>query len=378
MALLALALGSFCIGTSEFASMGIIQLFSLSLGVDVATATWSIMAYALGVVIGAPLVTIAAARLNRRKLLIFLMLLFVIGNLLSAAASNICYMIVARFISGLPQGAYFGAGAMVATYLLGANQSGKAFATVMTGLTAATVLGSPLATFIGQNLGWRGTYIAIACLSTFSLYAIYKWIPKTEKLDGTSVAQELSALRSGQVWIGMVVATTGIASLFTIYTFVGPIATDAAKLSPGMIPVALSIFGVGMAYGNVVGGRMADKYPMRGIVLGFAIALCVLVVITIKGQNALVLFASLFFFGAGLMASIPTIQVRLTKLAPKAPTLVGAMTLAACNLGNAIGAWAGGITINAGYHILSVAWSGFILTLIGLIIFLLTLLPQRN
>ncbi|WP_342052880.1 MULTISPECIES: MFS transporter [unclassified Cupriavidus] len=373
LALFALALGSFCIGTSEFASMGVIQLFSASLGIDVPQATSAVTAYALGVVVGAPVVTLAAARLNRRTLLLALIALFVVGNVLSAMASSLPFLIAARFVSGLPQGAYFGAGAMVASYILGPGQSGRAFAIVMTGLTVATIIGSPLATFLGQTLGWRETYLAVAALSAVAWLAIRQWLPRTRALDGAPIVQELSALRSGKVWGVMAVATAGIASLFAIYTFVGPIVTDATRLAPSMIPVALAIFGIGMTAGNSVGGRAADKYPMRGLVLGLGGALAVLVVIALGGQTPSVLFPALFALGAALMASIPTMQVRLTRFAPQAPSLMGAMTLAACNLGNAIGAWAGGATIDAGFGLLSVAWAGFALTLTGLAIFGLTL-----
>ncbi|NUT78011.1 MFS transporter [Pseudomonas sp. C1C7] len=377
LALFALALGSFCIGTSEFASMGIIQLFSASLGIDVPQATNAITAYALGVVIGAPAVTLAAARLNRRTLLLALMALFVVGNVLSAIATDLNLLMAARFLSGLPQGAYFGAGAMVASYIMGPGQEGKAFAIVMTGLTIATIIGSPLATFLGQHLGWRETYLAVAVLSGLALLAIFQWLPRSEALNGTPIIQELSALRTGSVWGVMAVATAGIASLFAVYTFIGPIITDAAHLAPAMIPVALAIFGLGMTAGNSVGGPMADRYPMRGIVLGFGVALAMLAIIATAGQNPWVLFPALFVLGAGLMASLPTLQVRLTKLAPQAPSLMGAMLLAACNLGNAIGAWGGSASIDAGYGLLSAGWAGFAMTLTGLVLFGLTLINRR-
>ncbi|MFJ3487603.1 MFS transporter [Pseudomonas sp. NPDC090202] len=378
LALFALALGSFCIGTSEFASMGVIQLFSASLGIDIPHATNAVTAYALGVVIGAPAVTLAAARLNRRTLLLLLMALFVVGNVLSAIASSLDFLVVARFISGLPQGAYFGAGAMVASWIMGPGQSGRAFAIVMTGLTVATIIGSPMATFIGQHLGWRETYLAVAALSALALLAIRQWLPRSSALDGAPVIQELSALRKGQLWAMMAVATTGIASLFAVYTFVGPIVTDAAHLAQGMIPVALAVFGIGMTAGNVVGGQLADRFPARGIVLGFGLALVVLVVIALFGQNPWILLPALFILGAGLMASIPTMQVRLTRLAPQAPSLIGAMTLAACNLGNALGAWGAGTTIKAGHGLLSAGWAGFAMTLSGLVIFGLILLAGRR
>lgn len=376
--LLALALGSFVIGTSEFASMGIIQLFSESLGLTVPEATNAITAYASGVVIGAPLVTLAAARLNRRTLLLMLMALFVIGNLLSAMAGNLGWLMVARFISGMPQGAYFGAGAVVASHVVGQGQAGKAFAIVMTGLTVATIFGSPLATFMGQTLGWRETYVAVAILAAFAFASIYRWVPQTDALNGVPVVQELSALRKGSVWGVMLVAAVGVGSIFAVYTFIGLIVTDATHLSATMIPIALTVFGMGMTTGNLIGGQLADRYPARGIMLGYGSALVILAGLGFGGANPWLLFPALFGVGAAMMAAIPTIQVRLTRFAPEAPSLMGAMNLASLNAANALGAWVGGLTIDVGFGLLSPAWAGFGLTLAGLLLFGLTLWGQHR
>lgn len=378
LTLLALALGSFAIGTSEFASMGIIQLFSDSLGISVPDATHAIEAYALGVVLGAPLVTLAAARLNRRTLLLGLMALFVAGNVLSALASNLGLLMLARFISGLPQGAYFGAGAVVASYIVGPGQAGKAFAIVMTGLTVATIIGSPLATFLGQTVGWRETYLAVAAFSLLSFGAIWQWVPRTRALDGTPVIQELSSLRKTSVWGVMLVAALGVASIFAVYTFIGPMVADTVRLAPEMTPVALTLFGIGMTAGNIYGGKLADRYPARGIVIGFGSALVIMATLAVGGSNPIVFFSAMFGVGAAMMAAIPTIQVRLTNFAPEAPSLMGAMNLASLNVANAIGAGAGGATIAAGYGLLSAVWAGFALTLIGLVIFGLTLLSKEK
>ena len=245
LTLFALAFGTFCIGTSEFASMGIIQLFSASLGISIPTATHAITAYAFGVVVGAPLITLAAARLNRRTLLLGLMVLFVLGNLLSAIATELGLFVVARFISGLPQGAYFGAGAVVASYIVGPGRGGSAFALVMTGLTVATIVGSPLATFLGQLIGWRNTYGAVSGLGVLSVLALWAWVPRSDALKGGPVVQELTALRKPAVWIMMLIAALGIASIFAVYTFIAPIVTDIARLSPGWIPVTLALFRIG-------------------------------------------------------------------------------------------------------------------------------------
>ena len=369
----ALALGSFCIGTSEFASMGIRQLFSVSLGIDIPTATNAITAYAFGVVIGAPLVTLVAAQLNRRTLLLCLMGLFILGNVLSAIATDLGMFALARFISGLPQGAYFGAGAVVASYIIGPGHGGKAFALVMTGLTIATIIGSPLATFLGQVLGWRNTYFTVAGLAALALLALWAWVPRTDALHGGPVVQELSALRKPAVWGMMLVAALGVASIFAVYTFIGPFVTDLATFDQGWIPIALGLFGLGMTTGNLIGGKIADVHPARGVIVGFGSALIVLALMAYGGANVWILMPALYGVGATTMIAIPTIQVRLTRLAPEAPTLMGAMNLAALNVANAIGAWAGGLTIAGGFGLLSAVWAGFALTLAGLLVFALTL-----
>lgn len=378
MTLLALALGSFVIGTSEFASMGIIQLFAGDLGLSIPYATSAITAYAFGVVIGAPLVTLAAARLNRRKLLLLLMVLFLVGNLASAVVDSLGALIAARFISGLPQGAYFGAGAVVAAHVTGPGRAGRAFAVVMTGLTVATIVGSPLATFMGQTLGWRETYGAVALLAGLSIAAIWHWVPNTAALDGVPVYQELSALRRPAVWGVMLVAAVGVGSIFAVYTFIGPIVTDAASLPATVIPLALGVFGIGMTTGNLFGGGIADRHPALGIVLGYGSALIVMAVLATHGADPRLLFPGLFGVGAAMMLAIPTIQVRLTRFAPEAPSLAGAMNLAALNAANALGAWSAGLGIGAGFGLLSAVWAGFGLTFAGLTLFGLTLLSQRR
>lgn len=373
LALVALALGSFSIGTSEFASMGMLQLFSSSLGTDIATATRAITGYACGVVIGAPAVTLAAARLNRRTLLLCLMAIFIVGNVLSALATDLAMFTVARFVSGLPQGAYFGAGAVVASRFVGTGQGGKAFAIVMMGLTIATIVGSPLATFLAQQLGWRNTYFTVAGIALAAFTALWTWIPQTDALRGSSVATEMSALGKGNVWAMMIVAALAVASIFAVYTFIGAFVTDAAQLAPAMIPIALALFGIGMTTGNLIGGRLADIYPYRGLVIGFGSALFILAALASYGSSPLALLPALFGVGATMMMAIPTIQVSLTRFAPEAPTLVGAMNLAALNVANAIGAWAGSSAIASGYGLLSAVWAGFGLTLAGLLVFAITI-----
>lgn len=372
LTLMALALGTFAIGTSEFASMGIIQLFSASLGVSVTEATGAVTAYAFGVIVGAPVITLAAARLNRRVVLLALLGLFVLGNVLSAMAGSLGHLSIARFISGLPQGAYFGAGAMVASHILGARNAGKAFAIVMAGLTVSTIFGSPVATFLGQTFGWRETYLVISGIGLAALSAVFAMVPRGKALDGVPVLQELSALRKGSVWAVLAAAAIGVGSIFAVYAFIAPLVTDLAHLDASLIAVALALFGIGMTIGNSIGGRLADKDPVRGIVIGFGSALVVLAILALGASSPVILFPGLFGVGATMMIAIPSIQVRLTRFAPEAPSLVGAMTLAALNLANAVGAEGGAAAIELGFGLSSAIWAGFALTAVGLTMFLIS------
>ncbi|MBD3923077.1 MFS transporter [Nocardioides cavernae] len=372
LTLFALALGTFAIGTGEFGSNGVVQLIATDLDVSVPTATNAVTAYALGVVVGSPVLTIVAARLNRRTLLLFLVGLFLVGNILSALASDLGLLAIARFVTGTVQGAYFGAGAVVAAYAYGPGKGGKAFATVMAGLTVATIFGSPLGTFIGQRVGWQALYLVVAATGLVAGVAIWFFVPRTPALDGGSVTTELGALRRPMVWVTTAIAALGISSIFAVYTFIGPYITDAVGADESWIPVALAVFGLGMAVGNWVGGRLADQYEHRGLVTGYAGVLVFLVVIGLRGDQLAVLLPCLFGVGATTMMAIPTIQVLLTRYAPEAPTLMGAVNLAALNLANALGAVGGALALGAGWGTLSTAWAGLALTAAGLLLFAVT------
>ncbi|MCK9929040.1 MFS transporter [Frankia sp. Mgl5] len=372
MTLVALALGTFAIGTGEFGSNGVIQLFASDLDVSVPVATYAVTAYAFGVVIGSPAITLLAARVNRRTLLLGLIVLFLVGNGLSALAPNIALLVLFRFIAGSVQGAFFGAGAVVAAYVYGPGKGGRAFATVMGGLTIATVAGSPLATVVGQNAGWRVMYWSVVAVGLLAGAALVTWLPHTDELGGTSVTNELGALRRINVWLMIIVAALGISSIFAVYTFIGPFVTDAARRDASLIPIALAVFGLGMAAGNYLGGRLADRYESHGLVWGYGGVLVFLVVIGSAGSNLAVLLPCLFGVGATMMAAIPTIQVRLTGFAPDAPTLMGALNLAALNLANSLGAIGGAAALDAGWGTLSTVWAGFVLTTAGLVLYVVT------
>jgi DHA1 family inner membrane transport protein len=335
-------------------------------------ATYAVTAYALGVVVGSPTLTIAAARLNRRTLLLSLVVLFVVGNLLSAAATGIGMLAVARFVTGRVQGAYFGAAAVVAGHAFGPGRGGKAFASVMAGLTIATIFGSPLGTYIGQHAGWQALYMTVAGIGLAAGLAIWFCVARTPELDGGSIRQELGALRRPMVWAVMAVAALGISSIFAVYTFIGPYITDAANADAALIPVALAVFGTGMALGNWAGGRLADRYAHRGLVLGYTSVFFFLVLIAAGGESLALLLPALFGVGATMMLAIPTIQVLLTRYAPEAPTLMGALNLASLNVANTLGAIGGAIAFAYGWGALSTAWVGVVLTAVGLLVFAFT------
>ncbi|MGA4732197.1 MFS transporter [Micromonospora taraxaci] len=369
LTLFALALGTFAIGTGEFGSNGIIQLFASDLDLTIPVATHAITAYAFGVVVGSPLITLFYARTNRRSLLLGLVVLFLVGNAISALAPSIELLVVFRFVAGSVQGAFFGAGAVVAAYVYGPGRGGRAFATVMGGLTLATIVGSPLGTFIGQSAGWRAMYWTVVVVGLLAGVALVAWLPRTGDLRGSSVVDELRALRRPEVWVMFTVAALGISSIFAVYTFIGPFVTDAARRDASLVPIALAVFGLGMAVGNGLGGRVADGFAHRGLVWGYGGVLALLALIGVAGDNLMVLMPCLFGVGATMMFAIPTIQVRLTSLAPDAPTLMGALNLAALNLANSLGAIGGAVTIDAGWGPLSTVWAGFVLTTAGLILY---------
>ncbi|RJS94826.1 MFS transporter [Salinisphaera sp. Q1T1-3] len=376
-ALISLAFGSFVISTSEFASMGLLPLFANGLDLGVPLATNAITAYAIGVMAGAPTITVAAARLNKRGLLIALLVLAVIANLLTAAANGLGLLLVARFLSGLPQGAYFGAASVVATTLVGPDRSGKAVAWVMGGITVATIIGAPVGTWLGQILGWRAAYTLMAILGVTSIAALLYCLPRSRAFAGGTVLGELSALKRGPVWGLLIFVCLVVASLFAVYTFVGPLVTETAGMAPVMTPVALALIGIGMALGNIVGGHLADRFRFSAMLVGFVGTLVVLAVMALTAAQPIALLCLFAAMGFIQMTAVPTIPVQLMKMAPEAPTLTGAMNMAAFNIANAIGAAAAGLAVHAGYDFPAAIWAGFAVTLIG-VLFFLALLPWLN
>ncbi|MBD5787906.1 MFS transporter [Cellulosimicrobium terreum] len=370
-ALLALAMGGFTIGTTEFATMGLLSDIATNLQVSIPTAGHAITAYAVGVVIGAPLLTVLAARLPRRTLLLALMAFYTLANILSATADSIEALAAGRFLAGLPHGAFFGVGAAVGAAVVGPGRRGHAVAMMMTGLTIANVVGVPLSTFAGQQLGWRAAFVLVGVLGLMTLAALWWLVPADAGNASSSVRRELGALRNGPLWIGFVAAAIGFGGMFAVYSYVEPTITRVTGLSTGAVPLVLAVFGIGMTVGTLLGGRLADRSVMRTVYLGFGTTAVTLALFALTGQHPVPAVLALFLLGVTSQVLGLALQTRLMDLSPAAPSLGAALCHSALNVGNANGAFLGGLVIAAGWGYLAPAWTGVALTLLGLAVLLL-------
>jgi DHA1 family inner membrane transport protein len=376
-AVLALALGGFGIGTGEFVMMGLLPHVAGNFGISIPTAGHVISAYALGVVVGAPLIAIGAARWPRHRLLLVLMTCFVVGNLASALAPGYVSLIVVRFLAGLPHGAYFGVASLVSASLVPANQRARAVGRMMLGLTAATLAGVPLATWIGQSLSWRDAYVLVAAIGFAAGVLIYRFVPHAPPIAGASPARELQALARGQVWLTLGVGSVGFGGLFCVYSYITPTLTEVSGLPLRYVPYVLAVFGVGMIMGNLIGSWLADRALMRtigGLLIWNAIVLCLF---SITAGHVLLLTIVVLLVGTGV-AIVPALQIRLMDVAQDAQTLAAALNHSAFNIANALGAWLGGIAIADGLGWACTGWVGALLALGGLLIFTVSLATEAR
>lgn len=373
----ALAMGGFAIGTTEFATMSLLPYFSAGLGIDAPTAGHVISAYALGVVVGAPIIAVAAAKLPRRTLLIFLMAMFALANGLSALAPTYHWMLLFRFLSGLPHGAYFGVAALVAANLVPPNKRTQAVSRVMAGLTVATIIGVPFANLLGQVLGWRWGFGVVALLAITTALMVWRFAPHDRPPKGASPLRELGALGRVQVWLTLATGAVGFGGLFAVYTYVASTMLAVTHVSPTLVPVVLGIFGVGMTVGNLAAGWAADRALMPTAAGMFAWSAAALAIYPFAaGQiGTLALVILLIGFGGGVGV---VLQTRLMDVAGDAQTLAAALHHSAFNCANALGPWLGGMAIAAGYGWTSTGWVGSLLALGGLAILGLSVLVERG
>lgn len=365
LALLALALGGFTIGTTEFATMGLLPQIGADLGVSDPVAGYAITAYAVGVVVGAPLLTVAAARMSRRRLLLVLMGGYTVANVLSAGAPGIETLVLGRFLAGLPHGAFFGVGAAVGATVAGPGRRGHAVSMMMTGLTIANVVGVPLSTAVGQSMGWRVAFVVMGLLGAVTLLGVWRFVPEHGPVD-SSVRTELGTLRNGPLWISFAAGAIGFGGLFAVYTYVAPTVTKVAGMSPAAVPWVLAVFGVGMTLGTLLGGRLVDRHVLRTVVGGFVATAASLVVFALVGTMPVPAVLALFALGVTSQVLGLAMQTRLMDLSPRAQSLGAALCHSALNIGNASGAFFGGLVIAGGWGYLAPAWVGLALTLVGL------------
>jgi DHA1 family inner membrane transport protein len=377
LAVMALALGGFGIGTTEFVAMGLLPDIAASLHITEPVAGHVISAYAMGVVIGAPLIASLTARMPRKTLLLGLMVLFTLANLASMFAPSYGTLMAARFVAGLPHGAFFGIAALVAAHLMGPRNRAKAAAYVLSGLTVATVLGVPVASWLGQHFGWRSAFGLVVAVGAITLTAIWFWLPDMRSMYVTSPLTELGALKRVQVWLALLVGMIGFGGMFAVYTYVSTTLTDVAGLSRGLIPLGLMAFGLGMVVGNLVGGKMADKSVIRGLYASLTSLGIVLGIFVIAAHNPWTALLGLFFIGATGASIGPALQTRLMDVAHDAQTLAAALNHSALNIANAAGAWIGGLVISAGLGYTAPAAAGAALTVAGLIVLTVSVVLQR-
>jgi len=377
LALLALALGGFAIGSTEFVAMGLLpniasdllpKLYAVSPADANARAGWMISAYALGVVVGAPTIAAAAARWPRKRLLLWLLVTFTVGTLAAVVAPTFGLVLVARFVAALPHGAYFGIASLVAASLMGPGKRGRGVAFVLSGLTIANVIGVPAITWIGQQAGWRVAYLAVAVIFALTFAAVLLAVPWQAGNPEATMRRELKAFGRPQVWFTLGIGAIGFGGLFALYTYIAPIVTDVAGLPEWAVPLILVCCGLGMTVGNLVGGAMADRSVKRTMLTFFVVLMVALVGVGLLAQNWVVLAAGVFLVGASSSAISPAIQTRLMDVARDSQSIAAALNHSALNIGNSLGAYLGGVAIAAGLGYRAPVWVGLVLSALGLIL----------
>ncbi|QHP70156.1 MFS transporter [Bradyrhizobium sp. LCT2] len=366
--LFSLAMGGFAIGTTEFASMSLLPFFAADLRVDEPTAGHAISAYALGVVLGAPLIAVLGARFARRTQLLVLMAVFALGNALTSLAPGFGWMIAARFLAGLPHGAYFGIAALVAASLVPQHRRSRAIGQVMLGLTGATIIGVPLANLVGQTVGWRASFGLVSLLALLTVLLCALFAPR-DQAGRSDPLRELGALRSGRVWITLAIGAIGFGGMFAVYTYLATTLIEVTKVSPAVIPFFLAVFGVGATLGNLFVPRFADRalMPTAGVILLFSAV--ALLVFPLAAGNPWLLAIDIFAIGAGVSLGA-ILQTRLMDVAGDAQALAAALNHSAFNTANALGPFLGGLAIREGLGWTSTGPVGAALALLGFLIWI--------
>ncbi|MFF3302384.1 MFS transporter [Streptomyces sp. NPDC001741] len=378
LALLALAIGAFGIGTTEFVIMGLLPDVAADFQVSIPTAGFLVTGYALGVVLGAPLMTFLGTRVTRKRMLMVLMGLFIVGNMVSALAPVFGVMLAGRVIASLAHGAFFGIGSVVAADLVAPAKKAGAIAMMFTGLTVANVVGVPLGTYVGQNFGWRITFLVVAALGVLGLLGVAKLIPEQPKPEGVRIRHELAAFRNVQVLLAMAMTVLGFGGVFAAITYITPMMTETAGYATSSVTWLLVLFGLGMVGGNLLGGKFADRHLMPMLYVSLGALATVLALFTLTAHNKVAAAITIVLIGGLGFATVPPLQKRVLDQAAGAPTLASAVNIGAFNLGNALSAWLGGIVIAAGLGYTAPNWVGAALAASALLLALLSGALERR
>lgn len=373
--LLALAIGAFGIGTTEFSPMGLLPVIAQGVGVSIPAAGMLISAYAIGVMVGAPLMTLLLSHRGRRNALIFLMAIFTVGNVLSAIAPDYATLMIARIITSLNHGAFFGLGSVVAASVVAKEKQASAVATMFMGLTIANIGGVPAATWLGETIGWRMSFMATAGLGVISMVSLFFSLPKGGAGARPNVRNELAVLMRPQVLTALLTTVLGAGAMFTLYTYISPVLRTLADATPVFVTAMLVLIGVGFSIGNFLGGKLADR-SVTGTLKGFLLLLiAIMLAIPLLARSEIGAAIAMVVWGAATFAVVPPLQMRVMRVAHEAPGLSSSVNIGAFNLGNALGAAAGGAVISGGLGYSFVPVMGAIIAGLGL---LLVLFSGRN
>jgi MFS transporter, DHA1 family, inner membrane transport protein len=349
LAIFALAIGGFAIGTTEFVTMGLLPQIASGVGITIPAAGHVVSAYALGVVVGAPLIATLAARMQRKSVLVWLMVAFAAGNIASSMAASYPQLMLARFLSGMPHGAFFGIGAVVAASLVPIHRRTWAVSMMLAGLTVASIIGVPLTTWVGQHFGWQWPYALVGVIALATVAAIWAWVPHRPAAGDASMRAELRSLRRLQVWLALLIGTVGFGGMFATYAYIAPTMTELTGYPSAAVPVILAIYGIGMTTGAFLSGRVAAHGLMRGIFLCLAMIAVILALFGYAAHNKVTAVLVVFLLGMVPTILVPMLQTRLMDVAHEGQSLAAALNHSTLNMANALGAWLGSVVLEAGY-----------------------------
>lgn len=368
LALYALMAGAFGIGTTEFVIMGLLPEVSRDLQVSIPMAGLLISGYALGVAVGAPIMSLLMARFSRKSSLLWLMGIFTIGNLICAIAPDYTTLMVARVVTSFAHGTFFGIGAIVATGLVPKDKRAFALALMFTGLTVANVVGVPAGTWLGQMLGWRSTFWAVTMIGPIALAALYYLLPKDHHSEKVDVRSEINTLRQPQVIAGLLLTIIVDTGLFAILTYIAPILTDVAHFSPAAVSPVFLLFGAGMVIGNILGAKLADIHLDKTLIGALTFIMIILASFSLFAHQQIAVVVLVGLLGIAGFAAVPSLQIKILEKASGAPTLASAMNIGAFNIGNAAGAWVGGLVITHGLGLTAIGWIAACIVFTGLVL----------